>query len=120
MIKKIIFLLSVVVITSSNANAVVVVGGAEAIANLAAAHAAGMQVYTKCILIPPLTKPQIAICEGLDNVYHATLIAAASPMPLLPNPYPSPYTISPFDICRFEPSVLVFPIEGGTPICPSF
>lgn len=115
--KKLIFILSSVL--ALNCNAVVVDGGIIAEANLVAAHAAGMNVYNRCILIPPVTKPQIAICNGLQSTYYATLVSANSPLPLLINPYPSPYSWSPYDICRYEPSVLIFPAEGGTPICPS-
>lgn len=112
-------LLIIGAIATFNCNAIVVDGGIIAEANLVAAHAAGMSVYNSCILIPPVTKPQIAICEGLQRSYYATLVSANAPLPLIINPYPSPYSWSPYDICRYEPSVLIFPAEGGTPICPS-
>lgn len=114
--KKFLFLGMVTISISANA---IVSGAIDAEANLVAAHAAGMHVYTSCILIPPVTKPQIIACDALNRTYEATLTAASAPLPLSPNMFPSPFSWSPYDICRYEPSILVFPVEGGTPICPS-
>lgn len=116
--KKLITTISVL-LSIHQVQAIDIADAAIAEANLAASHAAGMHVYTSCILTPPLTHAQVVMCEGLQRVYEASLVQAAAPMPLSMNTYPSPYSWSPFDICRYEPSVLIFPAEGGSPICPS-
>lgn len=85
-------------------------------AQLLAARSAGNTVYRKCILIPPVTKPQIAICKGLDSAYNSALSALNAPFPLVVSTSPSMYSWSPYDICRYEPSHFVFPPEGF-PVC---
>lgn len=103
----------------SNAFAIVVPEAAVAEANKAHARSTGMSVYTECILVPPLTHPQQVACEAKYQVYNAALEVANAPAPMMLNPFPSPYMMSPYDICRYETSVLIFPVEEGIPACPS-
>ncbi len=118
-IKKLLALIGVLGL-STYASAIVVPEAAVAEANKAHARSTGMSVYTECILIPPLTRPQEVACEAKYEVYNAALAVATAPAPMVKNPFPSPYMISPYDICRYEVSVLIFPADEGIPVCPSF
>jgi hypothetical protein len=87
-------------------------------AQLLAARSAGNAVFHGCIETPPVTPAQAGVCAGLYGTYVATLTALNAPYPLVSTTSPSPYSWSPYDICRFEPSHFVFPPEGF-PICPA-
>lgn len=87
-------------------------------AQLLAARSAGNAVFHGCIETPPATPAQAGVCAGLYGSYVATLTALNAPYPLVSTTSPSPYSWSPYDICRFEPSHFVFPPEGF-PICPA-
>lgn len=83
------------------------------------AYVEGLAVYTGCIKTPPSSLPQIIACTELYTQYVATLQVINAPFPLMPTTSPSLYSKSPYDICKFETSHFVFPIEKITPICPA-
>jgi hypothetical protein len=87
-------------------------------AQLLATRSAGKTVYSSCILTPPVTNAQKLVCEGLYNTYKSALTLLNAPFPLIASIDPSPYTWSPYDICKYEPAHFVYPPEGGSPICP--
>lgn len=86
-------------------------------AQLIAARNAGNSVYTTCIVTPPITPAQQATCSGLYSAYNNSLAVLNAPFPLVMSTSVSPYTWSPYDICKYEVTHLVFPPEGF-PICP--
>lgn len=85
---------------------------------LKAAQKTGKIVYTSCILVPPLTKPQIAYCSKLYSKYVSQLGAVAAPAILGLSQEKSPYFISPYDVCRYDASHFVFNNPAGIPYCP--
>lgn len=85
---------------------------------IATAYSQGMVVYDSCILIPPVTKPQKAICAAFYQTYNTALQAVNAPFPLVVSLDPSPYDWSSYDICRYETAHLIFtPLTF--PVCPT-
>lgn len=85
---------------------------------LKSAQKAGNVVYVSCILVPPLTKPQIAYCNKLYSKYVSQLGAVAAPAILGLSQEKSPYSISPYDVCRYDAAHFVFNNPAVVPFCP--
>ena len=80
------------------------------------AKAKGSTVYYSCIVTPPTSDEQYAWCLGVYYTYVASLQVVNAPYPLSPSITPSKYSWSPFDICRYETSHLVFTLLSN-PSC---
>ena len=78
------------------------------IAVLASAYAQGVNIYHACIVPPPIEPDAIAYCTTTYAVYVATLTALNAPLPITVSLDPSPYSWSPYDICRYEVAHMVF------------
>lgn len=72
------------------------------------AYAQGVNIYNSCIAIPPADPNVLAYCTTLYTTYIATLSVVNAPFLILPSSDPSPYSWSPFDICRYEVAHMVF------------
>jgi len=112
MIKKALLLLGSVAMINAFA------GGIDE-AMLASAATQGSAVYYNCIVTPPISAEQQAICAALYAKYVATLAVLNAPYPLIPSLDPDPYAWSPYDICRFEAGHIVFGMQLAVPYCPS-
>ena len=100
---------------ASNAMALVV---DEAI--VALANKQGVNIYNMCIAIPPIDPDIVTSCTGLYVAYTATLSAVNAPLSIAPSIDPSPYSWSPFDICRYEVAHMVFNSIAAEPYyCPT-
>ena len=84
-----------------------------------AASSAGNKVYFGCIVTPPVTSAQKAICAGLYTTYNTALRAVNATLPLVPSLDPDPYAWSPYDICRYETGHIVFGNQLSLPYCPT-
>ena len=72
------------------------------------AYAQGANIYNSCIAVPPADPNVLAYCTTLYVTYLSTLSLVNAPFPILPSSDPSPYSWSPFDICRYEVAHMVF------------
>ena len=80
----------------------------------------GKAIYDLCIANPPVEPKVIATCTTLYTTYNATLTTINAPLPIVPSIDPSPYSWSPFDICRYETAHLVFNSVAAEPYyCPT-
>ncbi len=79
----------------------------------------GTTVYTSCILTPPVTPQQVTLCSSLYAQYISSLQTLNAPLPIIVSTDPSPYVWSPYDVCRFETTHLVFDFVGTQPYCPA-
>lgn len=108
-------LLLMTFVLANNAMALVV---DEAMVTLA--NKQGIAVYDLCIAKPPVKPDAIAACATLYTTYVATLDVVNAPLPTVPSIDPSPYSWSPFDICRYEVAHMVFNLVAATPYyCPT-
>ncbi len=66
-------------------------------------------IVAACIIIPPVTPEQEALCLELYTNYRACLVSLQEPLPLSVNKagYISPYAESPYDICKWEVARLI-------------
>ncbi len=100
---------------ASNAMALVV---DEAL--IALANKQGVNIHNMCIAKPPVKPDAIAACATLYTRYTATLNAVNAPLAIVPSIDPSPYSWSPFDICRYEVAHMVFNSIATEPYyCPT-
>ena len=84
------------------------------------AYAEGSNIYNSCIAVPPVDPNAVAACTTLYITYLATLSLVNAPLPMLPSSDQSPYSWSPFDICRQEVAHMVFNSATQTPYyCPT-
>ena len=88
-------------------------------------HAPNFRVfnlYFRCFVTNLTGEPKvIATCTTLYTTYNATLTTINAPLPIVPSIDPSPYSWSPFDICRYETAHLVFNSVAAEPYyCPTF
>ena len=74
----------------------------------------GHSVYYSCIATPPLTSEQQSYCLSIYSQYNAELVLLNVPYPLLPTHEPSPFSWSPYDVCRYETAFMVL-----FDLCPS-
>lgn len=79
----------------------------------------GTYVYYTCILTPPISSDQEALCFTLYTRYVDSLKLLNSAYPLVVSTDPSPYTISPYDVCKYETGHIVFGNKLVKPYCPS-
>jgi hypothetical protein len=86
---------------------------------LDSSQAQGTHIYQACIVTPPVTAPQKAICAGLYSTYISSLTTLNLPYPLIPTIDPDPYAWSPYDICRYETGHVVFGNQLTVPYCPT-
>ncbi len=86
---------------------------------LASAKATGTTIYFSCILTPPTSDEQTAYCIAMSAVYKAKSQTLNAPLPLMIGKDPSPYSWSPYDICRFEVGHLIFGKQSEVPYCPT-
>jgi hypothetical protein len=86
---------------------------------LLTAKTKGISVYATCVVSPPVDPTQQAVCVTLYTAYIVSLQALNAPLPLVLSLNPSPYAWSPYDVCRYEPTPLVFNIPVTQPYCPS-
>ncbi len=70
-----------------------------------------VSVKVTCIDTPPVTSQQVAWCHSHYSIYTNYLTQLQAPNPLTVNlgndGYTSPYSWSPYDICRYEPGRLI-------------
>lgn len=84
------------------------------------AHTQGINIYNTCIATPPVDPHVIAYCTTIYTVYVTTLVSINAPFPIIPATDPSPYSWSPFDICRYEVAHMVFNLVLESPYyCPT-
>lgn len=84
------------------------------------AKSEGTTIYFTCIATPPIDPAQQAACATLHTTYEVTLGGLNAPFPLTaPIPNLSPYKWSPYDVCRYETSQMVFGDLGVQPYCPT-
>ena len=86
---------------------------------LAIAKGVGITMFVSCIVTPPVTDPQRAVCDGLRIEYISALQNLNAPLPLIPSKIPSLYVLSPWDICGYEVTQLVFGKQTEVPYCPT-
>lgn len=87
---------------------------------VASAYAQGVIIYNSCIAIPPADPNVVAYCTTLYVAYISTLNLVNAPLPTPISSDPSPYSWSPFDICRYEVAHMVFSSVTQTPYyCPT-
>jgi hypothetical protein len=70
----------------------------------ATAHGQAQSIKSGCIDSPPITPWQISWCTSTYGSYTANLQTLNLPYPISTSTdgYVSPYSWSPYDICRFE------------------
>jgi hypothetical protein len=86
---------------------------------LTSSHEQGTHIYQTCIVTPPVTASQKALCAGLYSTYMSSLTKLNSAYPLTPTINPDPYSWSQYDICRYETSHAVFGDQLTVPYCPT-
>jgi hypothetical protein len=69
---------------------------------LVSAQSQGHTIYYSCIATPPVSTQQIAACSVMYKAYNSTLQLLNAPLPIMPSLDPSPFSWSPYDVCRFE------------------
>lgn len=74
----------------------------------------GHLIFNSCIVVPPTTIEQTAYCTTIYLSYNSCLQLLNNPLPMIITREPSPFTWSPYDICRFEPANLAM-----FDLCPS-
>ena len=112
---KIFLFCQIALVLSLNANALVT---DEAL--IASAYNEGTNIYNLCIVKPPATPDAVATCTGLYSAYTNTLSLVNAPLPIVISLDPSPYSSSPFDICRYETAHMVFNSVLAAPYyCPT-
>lgn len=95
------YLLSAIVASSSIASPI-----DEAL--VASAYTQGANIYNTCIVTPPVDPNVIAYCTSVYITYTITLTTVNAPYPMLPSLDSSPYSWSPYDICKYEVAHMVF------------
>lgn len=87
---------------------------------LASAYSQGVNIYNTCIATPPIEPDAIAYCTTTYIVYVVTLDILNAPYPSIPSTDPSPYSWSPYDICKYEVAHMVFNSVTQSPYyCPT-
>ncbi len=87
---------------------------------LDSAYGQGVNIYNTCIAIPPVSPQAVSYCTTIYSVYVATLTELNAPYALVSVTNVSPYAWSPFDICRYEVTQMVFNLIAEAPYyCPS-
>ena len=74
----------------------------------------GHSIYHSCIATPPATSSQVSYCTSTYSSYSKCLQGLNAPLPMLIATSPSPYSWSPYDICRYEPAFVAM-----FDLCPS-
>lgn len=87
---------------------------------LASAYSQGVNIYNTCIAVPPIDPDQVAYCTSIYTAYVVTLSILNAPFPIVPSLDPSPYSWSPFDICKYEVAHMEFNSVVQSPYyCPT-
>jgi hypothetical protein len=88
-------------------------------ASLINSQVKGKLVYSSCIIKPPTTPAEVTYCNKIYSSYVISLQAVSAPSPVSVSIMPSPYSSSPFDICKYEPAHFVFNSILTQPFCPA-
>lgn len=87
---------------------------------LASAYSQGVTIYHTCIVPPPADPTAAAYCTTIYTAYVVTLGILNAPFPLVVSLDPSPYAMSPYDICKYEVAHMVFNSPATAPYyCPT-
>ncbi|MBY0379090.1 MAG: hypothetical protein K2P99_01675 [Burkholderiales bacterium] len=86
---------------------------------LISAQTYGSNLYVHCIVTPPTTSEQYAICTSLKFGYKSSILALYGNYPPIVSLTPSPYAWSVYDVCSDEMSKLIFPVPSVSPYCPN-
>jgi hypothetical protein len=78
----------------------------------------GTDIYHSCIINIPITPEQVAECDEKKIRYEKLLETLNEPLPLILTLYPSEYSRSIYDVCRYEISHLVFDVEDKSKLIP--
>jgi len=111
---KLLFIL--ILLTATYVSAMVPADGADVAdeALLINVQSQGHTVFYSCIQTPPTTAAQATYCAGIYSSYVVSLQALNAPLPMVHSIDPSPFSWSPYDICRFDTANLAL-----FDLCPS-
>lgn len=79
----------------------------------------GTNIFYTCIVVPPVTPHQNALCASLYSGYITSLTTLNEPYPLILSVDPDPYAWSTYDVCRYETEHTIFGNQGVQPYCPT-
>lgn len=86
---------------------------------LISAQTYGRSLYIHCIVTPPTTTEQYAVCTSLQLSYKSSILALYGSNSPIASSTQSPYVWSVYDVCGDEMSKLIFPIPTIAPYCPN-
>lgn len=84
---------------------------------LLSCQATGHTLYSSCVVKPPSTPDEVAVCGTLKTTYLICLTKLTIPYLLTPSLETDPYSYSPFTPCGFETGHLIlFDICPNSPV----
>ena len=99
-------LINILLLLGISVNLVTAIPLDETLVNLAQAQ--GITIYHSCIDPPPADPNTVAYCNSIYIIYLSELTVINTPFPIVPSLDPSPYSWSPYDICRYEVANMIF------------